>query len=260
MALRHFLLGRRCVFCGLTIDPQNGDGYCSGCACRLRDENLICPRQIGGEQALFVYSGPVRQGVHTFKYGGDKEFGLLFGARLADLCRKTGIAGDIVTCVPRSPDGQERVYNQSEVLARAFAKRLKLPLDADLLAKKKHVRSQTECRSRKMRLNNVQNAFYPGPSARDISGKTVLLVDDILTTGATVRACAEVLKQRGAKDVYVFTVAKAEPRRRWHLRYTQRWAPVFFPAPAMRYTVRTATDLARLRRSVKHFISDTLQP
>lgn len=203
-----YVLGRQCLFCGKTIDPRR-DGVCSECDARLRREDLKIPlEECKTSVALYRYQGPVKTGLHRFKYQGRKELGIVLGRELSRRYRQRGDCAHVITCVPRAKDGRPRMYNQSAVIARQMAKELNLPLDPGLLAKRKGMRSQPECATFLDRWSNAKEAFYAGPSRRDITGLTVLLVDDLITSGATAQICSHVLKERGAKTVLTYTAAR----------------------------------------------------
>ena len=101
---------------------------------------------------------------------------------------------------------REREFNQAERLARGLSKATGIPLNARLLRRVRATRTQTQL-SREERLANVGRAFaLPRPT--DLRGKRLLVIDDVLTTGATTSACARVLREAGADDVCVWTVAR----------------------------------------------------
>lgn len=113
---------------------------------------------------------------------------------------------DAVTFVPLYPVRQrERGYNQSELLARVLAGRLRKPLKR-CLARIRPTQTQTNLTARQ-RATNVKGAFRSRP-VQGLEGCRVLLVDDVMTTGATVNECARMLKEGGAERVYVVTVAR----------------------------------------------------
>ena len=115
---------------------------------------------------------------------------------------------DVVTFVPMTRRAEtERGFNQSALLARGVAKQLFLPCKP-LLQKKADTIGQHEL-SAKMRLQNLQNVIFPLPGAA-IEGKTVLLCDDIKTTGSTLRACTDALRAAGAADVFCLCCAISE--------------------------------------------------
>jgi competence protein ComFC len=101
----------------------------------------------------------------------------------------------------------ERGYNQADLIARPFAKRLKVPYRAVLLVRTRP-RPDKQLLSLSERWESVRGAFATRPGSR-VDNLRVLLVDDVMTTGATLDACARVLRQAGAKSVMALTVARA---------------------------------------------------
>ena len=98
-----------------------------------------------------------------------------------------------------------RGYNQSEVLAKMLGKYLNIPVKSPLKRIRHTTRQATL--NREERLKNLKGAFAV-PKPEKVAGKIILLVDDVLTTGSTLHACAEALRQAGAKDIKVFTAAR----------------------------------------------------
>ncbi len=105
---------------------------------------------------------------------------------------------------------RERGYNQARLLARAVAARRAWPLYDDLLVRVRHTRRQARLSSG-ARLGNVAGAFQVPDGGRRAGDAHLLLVDDVLTTGATVRACTRALCVAGARSVSVLTFARARP-------------------------------------------------
>lgn len=116
---------------------------------------------------------------------------------------------DLIVPVPLSKKRfLERGFNQAAVLAQILAKHTKIELDEQSLARAIHTPVHRAAMDRKAREMTVKNAFEV-KRAKFIENKTILLIDDVFTTGATVSNCAKVLKKKGADKVYVFTVARA---------------------------------------------------
>jgi ComF family protein len=110
--------------------------------------------------------------------------------------------------VPLHPSRlRERGYNQSDLLADSIASELDIPCVKDVLIRKRRTKTMSALAPQK-RPRNVEGAFAVARPAA-ICGKTIVLVDDVLTTGSTVEACAMVLLKSGAQDVFVLTVARA---------------------------------------------------
>ena len=122
-------------------------------------------------------------------------------------------AVDAVIPVPLHPNRQkQRGYNQSELLARVIASDLRLPIDLASLRREKDTLASSSLQGgRAAREENLKDAFKV-TDAEKVKGKTLLLVDDVLTTGTTANQAAKVLKQAGAKAVYVLTFASTREK------------------------------------------------
>ncbi|MBE6750478.1 MAG: ComF family protein [Ruminococcaceae bacterium] len=183
------LADKLCLKCGL---PKNR------CACKRA---VFC---FDGAIAPFYNDGPVRIAMHKFKFRRKEHFAEFFAREMA-LCIKqcfSDVSFDFVCCVPMSKIGKiKRGYNQSELLSFEISKILGIRHFKDCLqtvGKKKtqHLLSFED------RVKNVRDVFKCN---RNINGKTVLLVDDIKTTGATLNECAKQLLIAGASKVYCVT-------------------------------------------------------
>ena len=165
----------------------------------------VCVRKtsLRGAHILWRYDGHVKPLVYRLKYANDRAVAEFMAARLANHFDVTPY--DVITAVPS--DGRalrSRGYNQAELLARAVARQASLPYRASLL-RIRHV-SQTHLR-RSQRLEAVKDNFVCH-RPQCVAGKRVLIVDDVMTTGATMNECARMLKNAGAKQVWGLVVAK----------------------------------------------------
>jgi ComF family protein len=117
-------------------------------------------------------------------------------------------ACDLVVPVPLSPQRlADRGFNQAEVIAHAVGKHLNRPVDSGSLVRNKHTPMHRAAMDRKARQRTVENAFSVN-RPKLIEGRTILLVDDIYTSGSTASNCAKALKKKGADSVLVFTLAR----------------------------------------------------
>lgn len=230
--LTHSIFGRCCIICGKTIDPRSDEEICHDCAQEIAERQLLIPPGVlENTISLYYFEEPLRRGLHRFKYQGKKAFGIYMGRKLAEHFRNRGDVVDVVTCVPRARDGKPRMYNQSAVIAKVAAKELNLPFDPKLLRKKRGFRAQPECATPLEREENARNAYCKGTSRGAMTGQRILLVDDLFTTGATVWACCDVLKNSGAQDCLIYT-----------LLHTRRDLPSPFLLNFDRQTVRIEYD------------------
>ncbi len=144
----------------------------------------------------FQFSPAFQKVIHAFKYQRLLKLAAYFGRELAG-CIDPG-RYDGVTAVPlHKIRYRERGFNQSEAIARDLARYAELPYYGNALRRTKNNPSQTRL-NRSDRLKNVQDIFSVG---MDVSGLTLLVVDDVITTGSTLNACCRVLSERGASEV-----------------------------------------------------------
>ncbi|HEX5040835.1 MAG TPA: phosphoribosyltransferase family protein [Candidatus Limnocylindria bacterium] len=154
----------------------------------------------------FRYEGPLRKSLAALKYTGASRVARpLADASVPALRRLAGISGPaILVPVPIHAERRRiRGYNQAELLARGLASAVQLPM-ASLLVRKRETTKQHRL-DRAARLANLRDAFRP--TARLAEGTAVIVVDDIVTTTATLEACASALREAGAEAVYGFAVA-----------------------------------------------------
>lgn len=155
------------------------------------------PFEKASSYALFVQDGLLQHLLHRLKYKGRKEIGGALGRWMGEELKASGwsLQGMVVAPVPLHPRKEAgRGFNQSALIAEGMGEAMGLPVAVGLLRRRRSTESQTR-KSREERLQNVQEAFGLGrqkPEARH-----VLLVDDVLTTGATLEACALVLLKAG---------------------------------------------------------------
>ncbi len=183
--------------------------------------------------SLGVYQGQLAHLIRQLKFDGRSDLGWPLGnllawpvqARLGPAAEDRGPWRPAVVPVPLHPDRRrERGYNQAALVAAGLAAGLGLRVHSNILTRIKGGMPQANL-DRLARLNALEGAFAParryrsGASARPrLAGSDVLLVDDVLTTGATLDACASVLKSLGARRVFGCTVAVGLPRRLWRGR------------------------------------------
>jgi len=159
----------------------------------------------------FERDGPLRALMHRLKYGGMTSIGAEFGRVLGERIREAGLGGsDMVVPLPlHASRMRERGFNQCEHIARGVSAVTGSPLRTGVLRRTRFTPSQTPLGHGERR-ENVRDAFALPPHAlRAVGGRTVLLVDDVVTTGATMRSCAGALHRAGARAVIACAVAIA---------------------------------------------------
>ena len=190
-----------CELCGTPLEGEAGP-VCRVCA-RVR------PR-FRALRSWSVFEGPVRVALHRLKYRRDLGLAEALTPQLADFL--AGLAWPVQLLTP-VPLGRERLaqrgYNQASLIARPLSVAMRVPYAPRALRRSRETRSQVGL-SRSERRDNVRNAFWA--DQRRVTGCSVLLVDDIATTGSTLSSCAEALYGAGARDVFAFTVSRAMPR------------------------------------------------
>jgi ComF family protein len=187
-----------CIRCG---NPLTTRGICHRC----RQDP---PDPIRAIRGVFFYNGPIAQSIRGLKYHGVRALAPILAEHLVAYIQEHPIPIDGLVPVPLHPAKlAQRGFNQSELLADSITQTLGIPLRTDLLKRTRHTRPQAQL-DRKQRLQNVAGAFSPCDGV-SLHGETLLLIDDVATTGATLRACAQTLRQMGAGDIWALTVARA---------------------------------------------------
>jgi competence protein ComFC len=193
-------------FCERCSEPFSGaissDFECANCA----------HRRLYFEAAVAVYRsrGVVRHVIHQFKYGHQMHLCRPVGEWLCTALYDERLSRrqfDMIVPVPLHPARQrERGFNQAGLLAKLLSERISVPVKP-LLQRTRYTTTQTAF-DRSERMENLRGAFRLRRKA-DVRGWRVLLVDDVLTTGATLSECARVLKKAGAVSIYAATAARA---------------------------------------------------
>ena len=154
-----------------------------------------------------VFDSPVQDGLHTMKYRGNIGFGESIAMQMLDFVRSLKWPVEILIPVPLGKKRlKERGYNQVGLVARPLAYQMKWIYKPEALWKTRETRSQVGLNV-SQRHENVHNAYQSDP--RVVKGKSILIMDDVATTGSTLSACTEVLLSAGAREVYVLTIARA---------------------------------------------------
>lgn len=202
----------RCVFCGEVVSA--GKDLCPKCEKgnpRIHAKKWIFIPEMGQTIQCVVpyaYDGKVRQAIIDFKFYNHRDYAGFFGRQIADELSSPAAEFDFITSVPISAERKRlRGYNQSELIAEAAANRLNLAY-RETLIKVKDNREQHKLKE-KERKKNVRG-IYRTILQEDIAGKKILLIDDIVTTGATLAECAGTLLQAGADYVLCAAVAEVE--------------------------------------------------
>jgi len=195
--------GFYCPFCRKRIPPSD-EPKCS--------DYCFSKTHIKAVFSLSEYSDKsTKEAVRNFKFSGIYDIGRIFGEFISKnhlLAKLTAKNDFSAVCVPlHKKNLQKRGFNQSEILAIAISAGLGIPFLKNGIVKIKKTGHQVETKNKEERLKNLTGAFSV-PDAKLVAGKNILLVDDIITTGATLAECAGELKKAGAKKIYGITIAR----------------------------------------------------
>ena len=217
---------RRCLGCG-----RLGKYFCRRCRVSLRRlETSICPicekpaiggrthpgcqtrYGINGLTSFLGYAGVAQKAIKTLKYRYVSDLASEFVSLVPDV-----VISNLSTLIPKpcifvpiplhSARARERGFNQAEVLGRLLAQRLNIPVQTDILRRVKKTTPQVEMKDRKARLKNMGGVFAIQKNLKS-SLSSIVLFDDVFTTGATMRAAGSVLKRGGARFVWGITMAR----------------------------------------------------
>ncbi len=226
-----FFLPRMCLFCGAGVGEGAAQAVCPECEAQIEwVTSPLCPccglvfeAREGGDRlcgdcqtepppfararAAALYEGPVAAAIKRFKFAGQMAMLPVMQSWLTQPgCLELVADADLLLPVPLHPRRlKARGFNQAWLLAQGFKE---LPLGREVLIRERFTKPQVGLNPKERR-DNVKGAFaVPQPSA--VKGKKILLIDDLYTTGATVRECARVLRRAGAARVEVLTVARVK--------------------------------------------------
>lgn len=203
------LYPRKCPFCAKVIDEDKL--LCRNCGRKLPFIIDRPPRRFGFVDECYStleYKDSVRDSVHRFKFRGAAAYAEIYGAFLTKCIDENRIFCDIITWVPLSRARlRKRGYDQARLLAEYVAGHLGVEAQP-LLKKARNNKAQSSLHDEKARKANVKDAYILH-SDISLQGKRILIIDDVVTTGATISECAGVLKKAGAAAVTGLTVASA---------------------------------------------------
>jgi competence protein ComFC len=185
-----------CPLCGR---PQASGILCSDC--------IRWKAEIDGIRSPYRFEGVIQQAVYQLKYKNLRSIAPMLAGLLYDFMKLTPVRGDALVPVPLHKSRmRERGYNQSTLLAKELAKLSGLPIIQNSLVKREKSMPQAKSSNVEERKKNVSGVF----SIRDgrLTGKAVILIDDVSTSGATLDACARALKEAGALSVWGLTLAR----------------------------------------------------
>lgn len=228
--LLNLLFPAACPICGAAPDSYRLSPFCSACWNSLQPYSGPLCRQCGVplvsrlastceaciaetphfDRVLFygIYEGTLKEAIHLLKFGGVKRLAHPLGKLLCSL-RGYEMADALIPVPLHRKRLISREFNQSALLAKYVGEQISVPVIPDALLKTRNTRPQSNTDGRSERLKNIKNAFEV---MQDVRGKELVLVDDVITTGATIKECARVLMKAGAARVTVLALARSMPR------------------------------------------------
>jgi len=214
--LFNLLYPQDCLLCGRRINDLKVSPVCGDCIDKIKINPEACRIEGRAENFAFdcafyatAYEETVKRCICLFKYDGKAQLANPLGKLMCDFA-VTNIGADKIDMIVPVPlhhvKLRERQFNQSELLAAHLARKMNKSVVKDKVKRIKYTAPQTKL-NRDQRIRNVRGAFLVRKNA-DFKEKTVLLVDDVLTTGATLHECAKALKEAGAKKVVALALAR----------------------------------------------------
>jgi ComF family protein len=228
-----FLYPPFCILCDTPLHPHQS-WFCTTCDCRLHEAASLrdaCPRCAMGRRtsacacslvwdhpyaaihAIFSFDDSIQKLIHQIKYKEKKKLAWYLGKTFSRTIPAAFIdSAELLVPVPlHFLRTMQRGYNQAEYFCRGVATGLPrpIPIAADVIRRRRNTHTQTRLNSAQRRKNLAGAFVVRSPAAERIRGRSLLLVDDVVTTGTTVSECAEVLLKAGAGSVRVLTLARA---------------------------------------------------
>ena len=197
-----YLTGRLCLRCSEPLVSLGN--YCKNC----KSKKIIVDKAI----APFYYKDSIASLIMDLKYNNKKYTAKSMAMYMADCFNNNHLFADYIVPVPICEKRlKQRGFNQSEEIANELSKLLKMKVKTEVLKRVKETPTQTnlDYHERQVNLKDAFKAYKP----KLIKDKTVLIIDDVYTTGATVTECSKELKSAGAKCVYVLTFARTELKK-----------------------------------------------
>jgi ComF family protein len=212
-----------CAGCGNDL-PISGQQVCVRCMALLPETGFAVidnnpleklffgrlPLRAASSQYYFSRSSIIQSIIHELKYKGNQDIGIEMGKMIGNTLKQSGRFSNIDAIVPLPlfPEKERlRGYNQAEVLARGIQQILEIPVLRDAVVRNRFTASQTH-KNRMERWHNVEQVFSIS-RPEQLENKNILLTDDVITTGATLEACGNILRKYGNCDIYLASLAFA---------------------------------------------------
>lgn len=220
----YFIFPKTCIVTGNRLDENNSNNYVEDCV--IQSINSVSSsdlknlrNKVTSDYAYTLYDfnddSPIQQIIHHFKYRGMKKLGIylgeLIGKELINNFYDTLKTFDTIIPVPLfKTKERERGYNQAEYLCKGINSQLQIEFIKDLVKRTRHTKSQTKL-SQSERIENVKDAFEINRNYKGkISGTSIILVDDVVTTGSTLNEIIKELRTEDVSQIFVITIAMAK--------------------------------------------------
>jgi len=211
--IQNLIFTKHCPVCDELTDVFKPETVCQYCLDEIKiiGNNTYSYPNIDILKSFLIYNGYARQCLLNFKMYQNVQSGKFLADQMYEIIKDIPEIknADFVMFIPYTKVKTGRGYNSAEFLAKRIAKKLKKPILEKCLVKTRENLSQTQCLNAKERFKNVQNTF----SCADrqlVKKKNIILIDDVYTTGATMKTCAKLLKNAGASAIYGVTAEKTD--------------------------------------------------
>ncbi len=192
----------QCVHC-----QRVGSFLCPRCLAQMETAPARTVPGLDDVRVALTFEGPVRSAIHALKYEGVKRLAEPLALSMVSTLEDTDWSVDMVCPVPlHQRRVRERGYNQSALLARALAEHMNWEYCEEAISRVRETETQTHLNAQQRR-ENVAGAFIAAPA--QVESRCVVIVDDVLTTGATLEACATAFRAAGARRIYGVALASA---------------------------------------------------
>lgn len=186
------------------VCPRCGSPNKAGKLCITCQQN---PPAFDWVRSWAIYTEPLKKAIHALKYKNQRSLAAYFSAAIEPIYHSCPASIDLMTVVPLSRKRiRERGYNQIAIVAKALQPQIKIPFLPNAIQRTRHTETQVG-KSKQERAENVSGAFQANPIV--VQDKTVLILDDVYTTGATLNSCSNALRKAGARQVIGITIARA---------------------------------------------------
>ncbi|PKO02933.1 MAG: hypothetical protein CVU43_05230 [Chloroflexi bacterium HGW-Chloroflexi-5] len=208
-----------CEDCFKLIEPLNGN-LCKKCGHPIFGKSSFCeecrlsPPPYTQMRSWTSHTGPTRKAIHALKYKRNLVIGRILAQPLIEMIEKSGWQIDLVVPIPLSKTRMRtRGYNQAALISRYLATSLNIQHSTNCVKRVRDTSTQIDMDVNK-RFTNLLDAFYANPAT--LKKRNILIVDDVITTGATMHNCAKAILNAGAEKIYCLSVARAILRHEKH--------------------------------------------